>query len=50
LVAASFLVLVLLIVIGSAAQWWQLLRGTKAVVLRESEFIPVGKLTATAQT
>jgi hypothetical protein len=35
-------VLVLLIVLGSARQWWQLLRGTKRVVLHESEFVPLG--------
>ena len=40
-VAVSFLVLVLLIVLGSARQWWQLLRGTKRVVLHESEFVPI---------
>src|SRR2546430_4826861 len=40
-VAISFLVLVLLIVLGSARQWWQLLRGTKRVVLHESEFVPL---------
>src|SRR6184192_2187003 len=34
-VAVSFLVLVLLIVVGSARQWLQLLRGTKRVVLHE---------------
>ncbi len=43
LVAGFFLVLVLLIVLGSARQWWQLIRGTKPVVLRESEFVPVGQ-------
>ncbi len=41
LVAIFFLALVLLIVIGSAKQWWQLLRGTKRVVLHESEFVPI---------
>jgi carbon starvation protein len=41
LVAIFFLVLVLLIVIGSARQWWQLLRGTKRVVLYENEFVPI---------
>jgi carbon starvation protein len=41
LVAAAFLVLVFLIVFGSAIQWWQLIRGTKPVVLRESEFVAV---------
>jgi carbon starvation protein len=40
-VAIFFLVLVLLIVLGSARQWWQLLRGTKRVVLHESEFVPL---------
>jgi carbon starvation protein len=40
-VAVSFLVLVLLIVLGSARQWWQLLRGTKRVVLHESKFVPL---------
>ncbi len=44
-VAGFFLVLVLLIVVGSASQWWQLIRGTKPVVLRESEFVPVASLT-----
>src|SRR5437016_6778931 len=41
LVALFFLVLVLLIVIGSARQWWQLLRGTRRVALHESEFVPI---------
>src|SRR6266550_4521030 len=40
-VAVFFLVLVLLIVLGSARQWWQLLRGTRRVVLHESEFVPI---------
>jgi len=40
LVAAFFLTLVFLIVLGSARQWWQLVRGTKPVILRESEFVP----------
>jgi carbon starvation protein len=40
-VAVSFLVLVFLIVLGSARQWWQLLRGTKRVVLHESKFVPL---------
>jgi len=40
-VAGFFLLLVFLIVVGSASQWWQLIRGTKRVVLRESEFVPV---------
>ncbi len=41
LVALFFLVLVLLIVLGSARQWWQLLRGSKRVVLHESEFVSI---------
>ncbi len=43
-VAGFFLLLVFLIVVGSASQWWQLIRGTKPVVLRESEFVPVGSV------
>jgi carbon starvation protein len=41
LVAVFFLVLVAAIVLGSARQWWQLIRGTKRVVLHESEFVPI---------
>src|SRR5262249_2969523 len=41
LVAVFFLLLVLAIVIGSARQWWQLIRGTRRVVLHESEFVPI---------
>jgi carbon starvation protein len=44
LVAGLFLLLVFLIVLGSAIQWWQLARGAKPVVLRESEFVPVAQL------
>jgi hypothetical protein len=40
-IAIFFLVLVFLIVLGSAKQWWQLLRGTKRVVLHESKFVPL---------
>ena len=43
-VAGLFLLLVFLIVLGSAIQWWQLARGAKPVVLRESEFVPVAQL------
>jgi len=43
-VAGFFLLLVFLIVVGSATQWWQLIRGTKPVVLRESEFVPISQL------
>jgi len=41
IVAAFFLVLVAAIVLGSARQWWQLIRGTKRIVLHENEFVPV---------
>jgi carbon starvation protein len=41
LVAAIFLTLVLLIVLGSARLWWQLIRGKCQVVLHESEFVPI---------
>jgi carbon starvation protein len=44
LVAASFLILVFLIVLGSAIQWWQLIRGRKPAVLSESEFVPLAQL------
>ncbi len=40
-VAVFFLALVMLIVLGSARQWWQLLRGTKPVVLHENKFVPL---------
>jgi carbon starvation protein len=43
-VAATFLVLVLLIVIGSAAGWYRLLAGRKRVELHESEFVPLGEV------
>ena len=38
--AFAFVALVFLIAAGSAREWWKLLRGTKPVVLHESEFIP----------
>ncbi|MDQ3119806.1 MAG: carbon starvation protein A, partial [Verrucomicrobiota bacterium] len=41
LVALAFLALVLLIVAGSALDWWRLLRRTKRIVLHESEFVPL---------
>ncbi len=40
-VAVFFLVLVLSIVLGSARQWWQLIRGTKRIALHETEFVPI---------
>jgi carbon starvation protein len=45
-VAVFFLVLVFLILLGSARQWWQLLRGTRHVVLHESEFVPLSSFAA----
>ena len=45
-VAATFLVLVLLIVIGSAAEWCRLLAGRKRVELHESEFVSLGEVAA----
>jgi carbon starvation protein len=41
LVAGFFLVLVAAIVIGSAHQWYQLIRGSKRIVLHETEFVPI---------
>ena len=43
-VAASFLVLVLLIVIGSAVEWYRLLVGHKRIQLHESEFVPLAEV------
>ena len=40
-VAGVFLLLVLSIVLGSAAQWYRLITGGKRVELHESEFIPL---------
>jgi carbon starvation protein len=45
IVSGFFMLFVLLIVVGSATQWWQLIRGTKLAVLRESEFVPVTSVT-----
>jgi carbon starvation protein len=44
LVAFCFLVLVLLIVLGSAKHWWQLMHGTRRIELHESEFVPLAQL------
>jgi carbon starvation protein len=41
LVAVLFLVLVAAIVLGSARQWWQLIRGSKRMVLHENDFVPI---------
>jgi len=43
-VAATFLILVLLIVIGSAAEWYRLLAGRKRVELHEAEFVPLAEV------
>lgn len=43
-VAGTFLVLVLLILLGSARQWWQLIRGTQSARLHENEFVPLSEL------
>jgi carbon starvation protein len=45
-VAATFLMLVLLIVIGSAAEWYRLLAGRKRVELHEAAFVPLGEVAA----
>jgi len=45
-VAATFLVLVLLIVIGSALEWYRLLAGRKRVELHESKFVPLAVVVA----
>src|SRR5438105_2668431 len=47
LVAFGFVLLVLLIAAGSAREWWRLLRGTKRIVLHESEFIPLVRAEST---
>ena len=46
-VAGVFLLLVLLIVLGSAQSWWRLLRSRNPSPLHESEFVPVASLNAT---
>jgi carbon starvation protein len=43
LIAAVFLLLVCLIVAGCAREWWRLLRGTKPVILHESEFVSLSQ-------
>ena len=37
----GFVLLVFLIAAGSAWEWRRLLRGTKPIVLHESEFVPL---------
>jgi carbon starvation protein len=43
-VALAFLLLVFLIVAGCMREWWRLLRGTKRIVLHESEFVPLSSM------
>ena len=43
-VAFGFVALVFLIVAGSALEWWRLLRGSKRIVLHESEFVPLANV------
>ncbi|MFL6514571.1 MAG: carbon starvation CstA family protein [Chthoniobacterales bacterium] len=47
-IAASFLLLVALIVLGSARQWYQLVRGRQPIVLTEAEFVPLSQVKAAA--
>jgi carbon starvation protein len=46
-VAFIFVMLVFLIAAGSAWEWWRLLRGSKRIVLHESEFIPLSCVEST---
>jgi carbon starvation protein len=41
IVAILFLALVFAIVVGSARQWWRLLRGKKPLILYETEFVQI---------
>jgi hypothetical protein len=47
-VAFVFVALVFLIAAGSAWEWWRLLRGSKRIVLHESEFIPLSRVESTS--
>jgi carbon starvation protein len=47
LVALVFVALVFLIAAGSAWEWWRLLRGSKRIVLHESEFVPLERAEST---
>ena len=44
MVAYAFVAFVFLVAAGSAWEWWKLLRGTKRIVLHESEFIPLTRV------
>jgi carbon starvation protein len=48
LVAVAFVLLVFLIVAGSAIEWWRLWRGTKRIVLHESEFVSLAGIETSA--
>ncbi|MEY2490132.1 MAG: carbon starvation protein [Verrucomicrobiota bacterium] len=48
LVALVFVALVFLIAAGSAREWWRLLRGSKRVILHESEFVPLASVESTS--
>jgi carbon starvation protein len=47
LVAFCFVALVILIAAGSALEWWRLLRGSKRIVLHESEFVSSARSAST---
>ena len=42
--AGTFLLLVFLIVLGSAVEWYRLLAGRKRVKLHEAEFVPLAEV------
>jgi carbon starvation protein len=44
IIAGTFLLLVFLIVIGSAIEWYRLLAGRKRVELHEAEFVPLAEV------
>jgi carbon starvation protein len=44
LVAFGFVALVCLIAVGSALEWWRLLRGSKRIILHEGEFVPLASV------
>jgi carbon starvation protein len=43
-VALAFVALVFLIAAGSTLEWWRLLRGSKRIILHESEFVPLASV------
>src|ERR1043166_6205201 len=47
LVAFGFVTLVILIAAGSAWEWWKLLRGSKRIVLHESEVVSLPRVEST---